>query len=253
MDLTEIFDPAPDYGTGVARRRIRLTGAPGRVFAELEDHAHGMRCLLEHDGRAVTAVTPDFVRIPMSTCSGAGEPLAGVIGTPVGSDFGSFFRGGRARLNCTHMFDLTWLAVAHAGRGEAVRDYEIEVPDEVDGASVPARLWRDGIPTLEWTVAQSVCLAPEPLVGRHLFRGFTTWAVGQYSGDELEAALVLQKAYFVAQARRFTMVPGPISAAEKVLNTGLCHGFGAARIDQAERLGPRYDFSAHPERLLKFL
>lgn len=96
----------------------------------MEDLAHGMTCLVEHDGRRVTALRPEFRRIPMTTCSGAGEPLQALIGMPLGSDFPTFFAGGQARQNCTHMFDLAWLGVVHAMRGETVRDYLVEVPDD---------------------------------------------------------------------------------------------------------------------------
>lgn len=253
MSLEELFPPAADYGTAVARRRIRLTGGAGRVLAELEDIAHGMRCLVEHDGCTVTAVTPEFLRMPLSTCAGAGEPLSEIVGAAVGSDFGSFFVGGRARLNCTHMFDLAWLATAHAARGARVRDYEVEIPDAVGDAPTVARLRRDGVLVLEWRLSGAVIEAPDALKGRHLFKGFTTWAVENHEGDALEALLVLQKGYFVAQSRRFTMPPGPLSADEKKANTGLCYGFGAPRIDEAVRLGSNVrDFSEHPERLLRY-
>ena len=252
-DFSEIFPAAPEYGSGMARRRIRLTGAPGQVLGELEDHAHGMRCLIQHDGHVVTAVTSEFRRIPMNTCLGAGEPLQALVGTPIGCDFGTFYRDGRARMNCTHMFDIAWLATAHAARGETVRTYDVEVPDEVDGAS-DVRLLRDGEVLLRWSIRNSIVEAPQALAGQHLFRGFTTWALAHLDGDDLEAALVLQKGCFVAQARRWTIVPGPISAEEKVANVGVCHGFGRARIEGAERLDDtKRDFTDHPERLLKFL
>src|SRR3546814_6039710 len=110
----------------------------------MEDHAHGMRCLIEHDGRVITSVSAEFLRIPMSTCSGAREPLNEIIGTPVGSQFGAFYRDGRARLNCTHMFDLAWLAVAHAARGDIIREYDAEIPDEPGDGATDARLYRAG-------------------------------------------------------------------------------------------------------------
>lgn len=253
MEPAELFPPAPDFGSGVSRRRIRLTGEPGRVLGELEDNPHGMRCTIEHDGRKVTAVASEFIRIPLTTCLSAGEPLKEIVGTPVGSDFSTFFRGGRARLNCTHMFDLAWLATAHAARGEIVRDYEIEVPDEIGGVPICARLRMNGNLLLEWIISKAVIQSPEALRGRHLFQGFTSWAVAHHEGDALEALMVLQKGCFVAQARRFSAPPGALGAAEKAVNTGLCHGFAAERIDVATRFGDNMrDFTQHPERLLKY-
>jgi hypothetical protein len=223
------------------------------VVGELEDQAHGMRCLIEHDGRVITGVTSDFRRFPMTTCIGAGEPLEQIVGEPVGSDFRTFFRDGRARMNCTHMFDIAWLATAHAARGETVRTYDVEVPDEVDGRT-EVRLFRDGERLLRWTLYKSIVQAPEEMAGRHLFGGFTSWALEKLAGDDLEAALVLQKGYFVAQARRWVVEPGLLRPREKAAHAGVCHGYGHARIDQAARLPEsRRDFTDHPERLLKFL
>ena len=254
MNPEDLYPVAPDIAAGIARRRIRLTGSPGRVVGELEDHAHGMRCTIEHDGSVITAVNADFRRIPMSTCLGAGDPLAELVGVAVGSGFADFFRDGRARRNCTHMFDIAWLATAHAARGDVVRQYDVEMPDEDADGRTTTRLLRDGELVLEWELLNAVIQAPAELAGRELFRGFTSWAVDRYEGDALEAVLVLQKARFVSRSRRFLMRPGPLAQIEKDALTGVCHGYGAARVDQAVRLPDTHrDFTDHPERLLQFL
>src|SRR3546814_20125603 len=98
LDPAEIFPPAPDYGSGVARRRLRLTGHPGRVIGEMEDHAHGMRCLIEHDGRVITSVSAEFLRLPRSTCSGARGPLNELLGLPFCGRNGVEGRGGNDRV-----------------------------------------------------------------------------------------------------------------------------------------------------------
>lgn len=253
MTHEEIFALAPDYGSGIARRRIRLDGQPGQVLVEMEDIAHGMRCLIEHDGARVTAITPEFLRIPLTTCSGSRDPLQQVVGIAVGCDYRSFFADGRARRNCTHMLDLAWLGVMHALRGLAVRDYEIVVPDPTDGRAT-ATLYRDGELVLEWLVENLIIQQPLDMAGLHLFRGFSYWALANTEGDRQEALIVLQRGCFVAQARRFAIEPGSLTAGEQKLNGGLCYGFGLERIGTAERLGgTKRDFTHHPERLLKFL
>ncbi|QCP50350.1 DUF2889 domain-containing protein [Trinickia violacea] len=253
MSLSSVFSPAADYGHQTAWRRIRMIGRKNQVVVEMEDLAHGMRCVVEHDGQRVTALRPEFRRIPMNTCTGAGEPLQAVVGTPIGSPFANFYAGGRARQNCTHMFDLARLGVAHATRGETVRDYLMEMPDD-NAECRPSTLHRDGDVVLQWRLENSTVLDPEPFAGRHLFRGFTSWAAENFEGDDLEAILVLQKGCFVAQSRRYVLESGPLSAAEQQHNTGLCFGYGHERIAIAVRLeGTRRDFTDHPERLLKFL
>jgi len=250
MSLSRIFPPAADYGQRTARRRVRLSGRPGQVLVEMEDLAHAMACTIEHDGRKVTAVRADFRRVPMTTCSGAVEPLQQIVGMPIGSDFATFFVEGRARRNCTHMFDLAWLGVLHAQRGETVRDYLMYMPDDSPQRR-PTTLHRDGELLLQWQLENSTVLDPAPFAGRHLFRGFTSWALQNFHGDELEAVLVLQKGCFVAQSRRYDLPSGLLTAAEQQANAGLCHGFGSERVAIAIRLeGTRRDFSDHPERLL---
>jgi hypothetical protein len=143
--------------------------------------------------------------------------------------------------------------VVHATRGETVRDYLIEVPDD-RAEPLPSTLRRDGDVVLQWRVRDSIVLDPEPFAGRHLFRGFTSWAVENFKGDELEAILVLHKGCFVAQSRRYELPSGPLTAAEQEVNAGLCHGFAHERVAVAIRLeGTRRDFTDHPERLLQFL
>lgn len=252
MTPAELFGFLDDLGQKTAWRRIRLTGSAGLVRVEMEDIAHAMVCSIAHDGARVTAVTPEFRRYPMNTCTGAGEPLQSIVGMAVGADFPTFFAGGRARRNCTHMLDLAWLGVVHAARGEVVRDYRMEMPDQVPGAG-PIRLFRDGALLLAWQLDQEQIVAPPPFAGQPLFRGFTRWALEQLRGDLLEAALVLQKAWFVGTSRAYNMPEGPLSVQEQQLSVGACHGYGAERVAQAVRLtATRRDFTHHPERLLAF-
>lgn len=210
-----------------------------------------MVCVVSHDGQRVTRVRPEFHRVPMSTCSGAGEVLQQVVGMPVGSDFSTFFADARARQNCTHMFDLAWLGTVHAARGETIRDYVIEIPDETpEGHTVEVR--RDGEIALRWRLVNDFIVEPESHSGQHLFRGYITWAMRNYSGDDLEAALLLQKACFVAQTRRYDLPTGLLSPEEQKRNTGLCFGFAAERIGEAVRLDGVLRNVADPDQLLKF-
>lgn len=253
MNHLRVYTPAVDYGSGSAWRRIRLTRSVNAVLVEMEDVAHGMVCRVEHDGQRITALHPEFRRIPMNTCSGASEPLQSLVGMSLDVDHTTFFAGGRARQNCTHMFDLVWLATAHAKRDETVRDYVMELPDDRGGEVRPSTLRRNGELVLQWQLRDSTVHEPEPFAGRNLFRGFTSWAMGHFRGDELEAILVLQKGCFVAQSRRVELPGGPLTAVEQERNAGLCHGFGHERIGVAQRLdGSRRDFTDHPERLLQF-
>lgn len=246
---------APRFGKGMTRRRVRLTGEPGLVFAELEDHAHAMRLRLHHDGGRIVAIEPDFHRYPLTACAGAAEPLQALVGEPVGQDARSFFGGGRARRNCTHMFDLAWLAQRHALRGTTQRLYAIDIPDAPEGL-MDVIVQCDGAALLRLAVEDNVIRSPQPFAGRHLFRGFASWlsetdALGE---AEIEAAMIVQKVVLILPARRYLLPPGPVSDAEKHAVMGVCHSYAPERIDRAERrAGALRDFSDRPEQLLRFL
>lgn len=245
--------PSPDYGTGMVRRRIRLTAGAGHVLAELEDHAHAMRCRVHHDGERITAIDSEFLRIPMTTCASAGDPLAEMIGHELRAGTKAFFANGRARRNCTHMFDLVWLAGAHALRDAPVRQYDIEIPDEQDGRTV-AMVLRDGEHVMEWHLDGTMITGPEPFAGRDLYRGLISWAMENFPEEQLEAILMLQKGCLVTSARKYLLIPGRMSAGEMEGFVGICHGFGPERIASAERnAGTVQDFTDRPDDLLRFL
>ncbi|WP_157219404.1 DUF2889 domain-containing protein [Flavisphingomonas formosensis] len=243
------------YGEGVTRRRIRLTGEPGTVFAELEDHAHAMRLRLHHRDGRIVAIEPDFHRYPLIACTGAAEPLEALVGEPVGQDARTFFGGGRARRNCTHMFDLAWLASRHALRGDGQRLYAVDIPDMSDDRmEIAVRC--DGADLFSLVVEDGMIQSPLPFAGRHLFRGFASWlgetdALGE---TEIEAAMIVQKVVLIQPARRYRLPAGPVGAAEKRAIAGACYSYAPERIDHAERRADVLrDFSDRPEDLLKFL
>lgn len=248
----EIFTISPDYGHGMMRRRIRLTAGDGMAFAELEDHAHAMRCRVLHDGEHITAIEPEFMRFPMSTCASAAGPIAELVGHPLAGGARAIFAKGRARRNCTHMLDLVWLAAAHACRG-GERIYDIEIPDSLDDRAY-AELYRDGEKILRWELDGSTIIDPEPFAGRPLYAGLVSWALDTLDDDMIEATFMLQKGCLITSARRYGLPTGPLSEQEKSVTVGACHGLGAERIDAALRQpGSQRDFTDHPERLLRFL
>lgn len=246
--------PSPTYGGGWSRRRVRLTGIPGVVLAELEDHAHAMRCRLHHADGRITAIEPDFHRVPLNTCPGAAIPLRELIGEPVGLPARAFFVGGRARRNCTHMFDLAWLASRQAARGEGSRTYAFDMRDSADEtAELEARL--DGRLLFRWRLEGDVIAEPAPFAGLNLFKGFATWLgdAPDLADEVIEAAMMAQKLRMIEAARQYILPPGLLGPRERQAVAGACHGYAAATIEEAFRPGDNHrDFSDQPERLLRF-
>lgn len=251
--ITE-FPPNPDYGSGCFRRRIRLTGTAGQVIAELEDSCHAFRATLCHDGKYITALNAETLRIPFNTCVGATHPIQALVGLAVGSDPKTVNESVNPFSNCTHLFDLSVLAIAHAARGETTRTYDVMVEDERGAEPANAVAYLDDKEILRFKTREWELLGPPELRGKPLFRGFAAWANDYFQGDEREAAFVLQKGYFVSSARRIDSrkIEGS-RATDHPHIPGACHTYSDAVIGQARRLPDTIrDFSNTPEQLLRF-
>jgi hypothetical protein len=251
---TFVPHPNPNYGNGIFRRRIRLENTPGCVIAELEDCNHGFRSRVYHDGKTVTDIVAETPRIPLTTCPGAVEPIRALAGMAIGSDIETINRNGQPKANCTHLFDLTALAIRHAGRDEALRVYDVTVDDESDEDGGDSRVFRNGELIHHWHTRQWELLAPAAIAGNPLYRGFTLWASSAFSGEEQEAAFVLQKGYFVAQARRHDL--SSIEGRPAIDNTimhGACYSYSSPQIELAKSTAKSTrDFTDCPEQLLAF-
>lgn len=245
---------APDWGSGVTRRALRIRGYAGRVEAALEDMRHAMICTLRHDGKVVTAIEADFRRYTLQLCPGASEPLKQIVGMPLSTSTSDFFANGLARQNCTHMLDLAWLALRHARQGKTELLYEIEIPDALSG---PTRgiLRRNGEIVQDWVVDRNIVVSPPMLAGQALAGGFTRWVTGAAGLPEetVEQCLVLHKGFFMTGARQFRIPEGPLPEAYREAVVGACFGYSIERIGEAIGLsGMKRDFSHNPEKLLRF-
>ena len=224
----------PDFGRGALRRRVRLVAEPGVVRAGVEDAYHSFRMALRHDGTRITAIEPRFLRVPLTTCPGAEAPLRQLIGLALDTPWAKLATTQDPRAHCTHLFDLASLAMAQALRG-GERDYEVTVPDEHPGP-VWTTLHRDGALLLRWQTFKARILSPGPFAGKPLLRGFSRWANAELAGDDLEAALVLHKAYFVSRARPWNVADGagkPVS--HHVMMRGACHSYSEPQMSVAIR------------------
>ncbi len=238
------FPLNPHYGHGIARRRIRLVGSPGMVQSVLADIFHEMRCTITHDGDRVTAIHGETIRIPTSACPAAAAMLEELKGMPIDITAADLFAGGRAQRNCTHLFDLAALTLAHARRGSVTRIYEATVPDETDDP-VDIEVRRDEVPVHRWRVRDGAIIAPEELAGHPVGRGFTGWAAKRFEGDALEAATVLSRTYFLAYGRGFLPdASDGLPVATQSARIGVCYAYAPERAALATfRAGNGRDFT----------
>jgi hypothetical protein len=221
------------YGTGACRRRIQLRNNGLQVVASLDDTFHEMTCLLTHDGRAVTDVSAETIRIPTSECPGAATVLRELIGVPLDVDMRELYGGGRPRRHCTHLFDLATLSIAHARRPDSNRRYDAIVPDR-GSDSVTIEVWRNRQRVHAWQVQNDHVVSPPELVEMPLLNGFMAWAARHFHGDALEAAGILSKTYLISNGRRYeTEAYAGQSIRMNGPMAGLCHSYSLGQIDRA--------------------
>lgn len=249
-----------DYGTGCYRRRIRLESETSSVVGELADDFHHFAVELSIEDGRVADVRGQDIRVPWTTCPGAVEPLRKMIGAELATPLSALTRHTQARAQCTHLHDLTCLAIAHAARSErggpAVRVYDVELPDRVQGRTTPT-LRTDGQASLAWTVEGSAIVdsTPPAFVDHPLSgRGFQE-ALARLSDsdpDLAEAAWILQRAVFVGTGRRHDFEQMPDATHFAPVVGAACHSFSEERVQSALRIyGTVRDFTTTPERIFE--
>jgi hypothetical protein len=246
-----------DYGEGVYRRRIRLLAEGDRVEAQLADDFHHFAVELRHDGERVLGIKGREIRIPWTTCASATALLARLDHIPLTRDLYEVARHTDARLQCTHLFDLAALAIAHAARqaagNAATRQYDVALPDRGEDPT-RARLERDSEPILAWQIEglRIVAAEPEVFAGHKLAGVAFNRMVERNLEPELgEAALVLRRGIFIGIGRRYDF--DRISRAETFapMVGAACHTFNAANVGSATRvLGSVRDFREGAEGIL---
>jgi hypothetical protein len=239
------------YGEGIYRRRILLVAADGRVVGDMEDDFHRYGIEIEHDGERVDAVRGRAYRYPWTECGHVFGPLQAFRGKPLSTSLAAAARGANPRENCTHLFDLAVLAIAHAAAGRARRQYDIAVPDRVDGAT-RATLERDGERLLAWDLRGSEISDPPPYAGREL-RGpdVPRWAEAELDPDTAEATLVLRRGVVIANGRLGNFEAAPDASVLLSWAKNSCHSFTPGIAEKALRVpGTTRDFTLHPDRLL---
>jgi hypothetical protein len=236
-------DIAIRFGKGRERRLIDLRREDARrVIGWLEDDFHHFGLTVTHDGQRITAVSATAERFPYDTCAGATLPLTAIVGAPLFercSDVGSWIN---MRLQCTHLFDLAGLVIAHAWSGREHRRYEGTVEDrEVEHENErerrrfgrgSARLLMDGREVLFWELDNQTITGPGSWVGQSLGAGFRerTEGMGTLAAEH---ATVLRRITLIANGRskaRFGRTPEIDRD-----RPALCHSFQPAQLAVARK------------------
>ncbi|MBL0122964.1 MAG: DUF2889 domain-containing protein [Betaproteobacteria bacterium] len=239
----------PAYGNGIFRRRLRLRAGHQQVVVELEDCNHAFRLWLHHDGEKVVSVDAEVKRYPYITCAEAPRALVKLVGAAIngGAD------GLRPRLppsdNCTHLHDMALLALAHAAEPDLESVYDISVTDERDSVT-EARIDCNGEMMHVWQIREHAVVTPKAHAGKTMMRGFYQWVSQCHAGVLLEAAVALQRGYYVAQGRRHL---SDLPASADGMPPGACYSYGHGVVERAQRIqGSVWDLTDKHELLLQF-
>ena len=216
----------------------------------MEDDSHRFGVILRHDSRMVTGVEGQSMRTPWTLCAGARAVLPELIGMLLAPTPLAASRHTDQKQQCTHLFDLAALAVTHAARGIAARDYRIEAPWYVLDAPRTMTLHRDGEVVLQWTLERDRILSPEPFATVGV-RSLLVWGEQNLDDpDAIEALFVMRRAVLISGSRLINLDALPTPAA-----TG--HGVGACYVHHPDRMavarrnfGSTRDFTDAPEALL---
>jgi hypothetical protein len=191
-------------GRAYRRKTIAIAGEFETVAA-MEDDFHHFTVRLHHDGKRVTGLTGETIRSPWSTCPGAAARLDEFIGAPINPTPDDPGPKWKITQHCTHLFDIAKFALAQtvrakSGQGQR-RQYDMLIPDPVDGGSTTGDLWRDGEHLLHWVVEKRTVVAPESVAG-HSLHGRAEWRPEAIpDNDALEAALMLRRALVIFRGR----------------------------------------------------
>lgn len=243
---------------GRLRRLIDLENRDeGRATGWVEDDFHHFGVTVEHDGAVVTAVRVDPVRYPWATCAQVAQPLQALAGKPLvarASDIGTLVE---MREQCTHVFDLTGLVLAHIRRGGPARRYEVLVDDleilrwengRPKFGGTHARLNRDGVTVMAWQIDRNRITGPQQFAGQALDTGFRAWTEAM-DLDAAEYATILRRAILVAGGRAVDHDLVPSAGALEL--PALCHSFQPTYRDQALRMvGSTRNYEASADGML---
>lgn len=190
---------------GSFRRRIvivhRTLENGGEARAALEDDFHHFRITLRHEFEHVVQLDGEAPRRPYTLCPSAIAQLPALHGMRLDAIASTVTRATDASQQCTHLLDLAGLAIAAAANRRALRRYDIEVADRVNGRT-QALLARDGHPCLDWRLQHGDICAPAPFAGVSLSQGLARWALQELDPDTAEAAIALRRCAMISVGRQ---------------------------------------------------
>ena len=246
---------------GQAHRAIDIHApSADRVIAWLEDDFHHFGVRIVHDGELVTSVCMETPRHPYTTCASSGGPLRALVGAPLvqrASDIGRWID---MRQQCTHVFDLAGLALAHASAERTHRRYQTRVDDRrVVELSASGRrslgagravLLQDGAEVLAWDIDRQAITGPADWAGQSLNKGFRA-RTETLDVELAEHATILRRAIMVAGGRSADRDAALLPRENN--KPAVCHTYQPSQRPHAQWISDSVrDWSGGQEELLKY-
>ncbi|WP_159982236.1 MULTISPECIES: DUF2889 domain-containing protein [unclassified Novosphingobium] len=231
----DLHPPGDVFAMPGYRRVIRIEPGKSVVRSMLEDDLHAMLVELRHEAGVVMSVAAFMDRAPWSPCPGAEKVLGDTF---TGLPLTQVTARRDKQANCTHLHDLAVLAASHA-TDAGPSEYSIAASDPC-GARRVLEIRRDGAVLHHWIEQEGVLTAPGAIAGQSLVT-LRDWIAG-LSGEEQEAARLLQWAALVAHGRTLT-------EAEKhaaLFHRPSCYTMQPERAELARAKAPTQDFSQGP-------
>lgn len=228
------YQPNPDYGRGIARRRIVLRDRDGLLVASLFDNFHDMVVELGHDGERITAASGRMNRFPKTTCPGAALKLEQCVGARIAEGRAGLSRMVDRTQHCTHLLDLAVLGLSMLHGGEQERIFEIAVTDRDALRRQSVAVTVNGSPRLALVLHDEVVAEPAQWHGCRLFGGFGRWAAERFEGLDLDTWIVAQMTVLIAQGRAFlTDGPDPLPVSKGLHRKDACFTFSEPQFSTA--------------------
>jgi hypothetical protein len=204
----------------------------GRIEAQMQDHVHHMKVVINHQAGRVISAVPQGIRLPWDMCPFGIAGVTRTAGMTVAqAREGLGWPGGRTA-NCVHMVDLARVALAHVDDTEP-SVYAITVTPALAPVR-EARIERDGHLVLQWTLNEQTLSGDAPFHGRTLAAAdFVSWRA-KLDPALKEPATILRRACHIAPSRDINLDRMRV-AADSINADGSCYTLQPDVIEHAHR------------------
>jgi hypothetical protein len=166
---------------------------------------------IERDGDRITKTSTEAVRSPWTTCGDGATAIAAMVGLTVDEACDPRTWGADRSRHCTHVGDLTLIAIRHARDREPLR-YQVRIWPAARTHRT-ASLERNGTEVMRWDIEGTVVAGPPPWDGVPLERGaFLPWIRATFDAAGEEQAMILRRASSIAIGNAFDLDAYPLAS-----------------------------------------